>query len=172
MDVPLMPKATAIWLVENTSLTFEQIAEFCHLHILEVRSIADGEFDTKMAGFDPIVSSQLTMDEIKRCETDTSAVLQLKRCAYLDDVKVARSRYTPKSKRQDKPDAIAWLVKYYPEMPDGDVCELLGTTKITLRAVKNKTHKNSVNIKPKSPVSIGLCSQSELDFYVAKINRK
>jgi hypothetical protein len=171
MGLPLMPKATAIWLVENTSLTFDQIADFCGMHILEIEAIADGEYDAKMAGFDPVCSSQLSACEIKRCENDPSTRLLLKENSYsLSEKKQAR--YTPRSKRQDKPDAIAWVVKYYPNISDNDLCSLIGTTKATIKSIKNKTHKNMANIKPRSPVVIGLCSELELDCVVAKLSRQ
>ncbi len=172
MDFPLMSKATAIWLVENTSLTFEQIANFCGIHILEVESIADGEFDSKMSGFDPIVSSQLTIDEIRRCEKNPSASLRLKTNPYFEDKNKSNAKYTPRSKRQDKPDAIAWIVKYYPEIPEQDICSLVGTTKATVHSIKNKTHKNYANLNPKSPVVLGLCSEAEFDYVVAKLSRE
>ncbi|MDR2666890.1 MAG: DUF1013 domain-containing protein [Holosporales bacterium] len=165
-----MPKATAIWLVENTALTFQQIADFCGLHFLEVESIANGDLDSKMTGFNPIVSSQLTLEEINRCENDSDARLQLKDGHYLE-IKPTSRKYTPKVKRQDKPDAIAWLLKYYPDVSEHDICDLIGTTKATIRAIKNKTHKNISTIKPRSPVSLGLCSESDLDFVVAKLAR-
>lgn len=167
-----MPKATAIWLVDNTSLTFEQIADFCGLHILEVESIANGDLDAKLAGFDPIISAQLTNEEIKRCEKDPKASLTLMPQNNIVEESKVTKKYTPRSKRQDKPDAIAWIVKYYPELPENDVCSLIGTTKATLRSIKNKTHKNFQNIKPRSPVSLGLCSQNELDFVVSKLSRE
>ncbi len=167
-----MPKATAIWLVENTALTFEQIAEFCGLHILEVEAIANGDMDGKMSGFDPIVSSQLTIDEVKRCEKDKEAKLQLKINSYLVEEKRIQAKYTPRSKRQDKPDAIAWLVKYYSDLPDSDICKLIGTTKTTIQLIRNKTHKSASNLNPRSPVILGLCSEAELDFIISKLNRE
>ena len=171
MNGPLMPKATALWLIENTALTFDQISEFCKLHILEVESIANGEYDAKMSGFDPITSSQLTLEEIRRCENDPSASLQLKHFEYSTDNQKLQKKYTPKAKRQDKPDAIAWLLKYYPELPEQDICKLIGTTKATIHSIKNKTHKNSATLKPRSPVSMGICSEIDFDFVVAKTKR-
>ncbi len=170
MNIPLMPKATAIWLVDNTSLTFSQIADFCGLHILEVESIANGDLDNQMVGFDPIISSQLTQEEISRCEADKNARLQLKPSPYIEDTKVLR-KYTPKAKRHDKPDAIAWMLKYYPEIHENDVCNLLGTTRATLNSIRNKTHRSSATLKPRSPVVLGLCSEAELDFVIAKQKR-
>ncbi len=169
MASPLMPKATAVWLIENTALSFEQIAAFCGLHSLEVQAIADGDVSISMVGLDPISSSQLSLEEINRCENDTSARLVLIPPVNADTILgKKRSRYTPVSKRQDRPDAIAWLVKYYPDMTDGQICRLLGTTKPMIKAVKTKTHWNSANIKPRSPVHLGLCVQVELDKTIEK----
>jgi hypothetical protein len=159
-----MPKATAVWLVENTVLTFEQIADFCELHILEVQAIADGEAAVGMIGMNPIASGQLTHEEIERCESDPNTRLQLTPPVTAESVLgKRRSKYTPVSKRQDRPDAIAWLLKYYPNLSDGQICRLLGTTRPTINAVRNKTHWNSANIKPRSPVQLGLCNQGQLD---------
>jgi hypothetical protein len=172
---PLMPKATAIWLVDNTSLTFRQIAEFCNLHQLEVEAIANGDFDNKVLGLDPIASLQLTAEEIKRCEADEGAQLRLKNNSYLDE-KPKRSakvkKYTPLTKRHDKPDAVAWLLKYYPNMSESDICSVIGTTKATIRAIRNKTYKNYSKIVPKSPVFLGLCSEAELDQVISKLTRE
>jgi hypothetical protein len=170
MSLPLMPKATAIWLIENTTLTFEQIAEFCGLHRLEIESLADGDMDQEMSGFDPIISSQLTMEEIRRCEQDETAKLHLKASQYFDE-KFKPKKYTPKAKRHDKPDAVAWLLKYYPGIRETDICNLIGTTKNTIKAVRNKTHKNIATITPRSPSALGLCSEAELDFVIAKVTR-
>ncbi len=172
MNLPLMPRATAIWLVDNTSLTFKQIADFCGLHVLEVEAIANGDMDGKMSGFDPIVSSQLTVEEIKRCESDPETTLTLKTNPYFFEDKKIQKKYTPRFKRQDKPDAIAWLVKYYPELPENDICKLIGTTKGTIHSIKNKTHRNSSKLAPKSPVVLGLCSKAELDFVISKLKRE
>lgn len=164
MAIPLMPKATTVWLVENTTLTFKQIADFCGLHILEVQAIADGDSAGGMLGFDPITSGQLTLAEIKRCEADESAHLTLTKPVTADSVLGKRtSRYTPVAKRQDRPDAIAWLLKFHPELSDPAICKLLGTTKNMIKAIKTKTHWNSPNIKLKNPVTLGLCTQTELD---------
>lgn len=171
MSLPLMPKATAIWLIENTSLTFSQIAEFCGIHILEIESLANGDMDSQMAGFDPITSSQLTMEEIKRCEKDPTAKLRLKPSEYVESDNKQR-KYTPKIKRQGKPDAIAWLLKYYPNMPEQDICDLIGTTKTTIRSIKNKTHRSSASLQPKSPAILGLCTDVELDFVISKLSRE
>lgn len=169
MSLPLMPKATAVWLVENTSLSFEQISAFCGLHALEIQAIADGEASFNMVGFDPITSGQLTPEEIKRCEDDMTARLRLKPALTAEDVLgKKKGRYTPVSKRQDRPDGIAWLLKFYPEISEGRICSLLGTTRSMIRSVKSKTHWNSANIKPRNPVQLGLCSQVELDQAVAE----
>lgn len=167
MTQPLMPKATAVWLLDNTTLTFKQIAEFCGLHILEVQAIADGDSAVGMIGFDPITSGQLTVDEIKRCENDDSSHLTLMPPMTADSILGKKSsRYTPVARRQDRPDAIAWLLKFHPELPDSVICKLLGTTKNMIKSIKLKTHWNSANIKPKHPVSLGLCTQVELESVI------
>lgn len=170
MSLPLMPKATAIWLLENTTLTFSQIAEFCGLHILEIQSLADGDMDAQMSGFDPITSSQLTVEEIKRCEADPDAKLQMKVSEYFSEKPL--KKYTPKAKRHERPDAIAWILKYYPDIPEQDICDLIGTTKSVIKTIRNKTHKNYADISPRSPVTLGLCSSAELDFVIAKLSRE
>ena len=167
MALPLMPHATAVWLVENTALTFVQIAEFCGMHQLEVQAIADGEVDVGMRGLDPLISGQLTKEEVERCQADPTARIEL----AIPDIPlpVARTkgaRYTPVSKRQDRPDAIAWLVKTYPELSDAQISKLIGTTKPTINAVREKSHWNTPNITPQSPVSLGLCAQAELERVV------
>jgi len=164
MPRPLMPKATAVWLVENTALTFDQIGEFCGLHALEVQAIADGDVATGMIGLDPIANGQLTRDEIERCEKDPAARLKL-RTTDLPDVSVrARGpRYTPVTKRGDKPDAISWLIRTHPELSDAQIGKLIGTTKQTIQSVRDRSHWNAANIKPRNPVLLGMCSQRELD---------
>jgi hypothetical protein len=170
MALPLMPKATAVWLIENTSLAFDQIADFCGLHPLEVQAIADEDTSTNMVGFDPIASGQLSLEEIHRCESDPSLRLSIKPAVTADSVLGKKSsRYTPVSKRQDRPDAIAWLLKYYPEMSETKICRLLGTTKPMIKSIKTRTHWNSANIKPRSPVQLGLCTQTELDHAVEEL---
>lgn len=164
MSGPLMPKATAIWLVENTSLTFEQIAKFCGLHLLEVQAIADSESPAAMAPFDPIANEQLSWEAIERCSADPSARLEV--LAPKPGIIVKRrggGRYTPVTKRQDKPNAIAWVLKHHGEMSDAQICRLLGTTSPTIKAIREKTHWNSSNIRAKNPIELGLCSQKELD---------
>lgn len=172
MTVLLMPKATAVWLIENTALTFEQIAKFCALHMLEVQNLADSETTHGMVGFDPIASGQLTLDEIHRCEQDLSAALQISIAVSADSVLgKKRSRYTPLAKRQERPDAIAWLLKYYPDLTDNQISRLVGTTKLTIDAVRNKSHWNAQNIKPRSPSQLGFCTQSELDALVGLLKK-
>lgn len=164
MTAPLMPKATAVWLVENTALTFEQISEFCHLHQLEIQAIADGEVATGMLGFNPVTSGQLTLEEIRRCEEDPGLSLELTPPVTADTILgKKKTRYTPVAKRHDRPDAIAWILKFHPNLSDNQICRLLGTTKNMIGSIRSRTHWNSQNIKPRSPVLIGLCSQDELD---------
>ena len=163
--MPLMPKATAVWLVEHTALSFEQIAEFCGMHELEVQAIADGEVAIGIIGLDPTAHGQLTADEIKRCEDDQSAHLKLAKSPDLPQTRVKQkgARYTPVSKRQDRPDAIAWIVKHHPDLSDAQMCKLIGTTKNTIDAVRDRTHWNTAGIKPRNPVTLGLCSEADLE---------
>lgn len=164
MPTPLMPKATAVWLIENTKLTFDQIAEFTNIHPLEIQAIADGESSTGMVGFNPITSQQLTVEEIQRCEADSTTHLQLTPPITADSLLgKKKTRYTPVSKRQDRPDAIAWLLKFHPNLTDTQICQLLGTTKPMIKSIRTRTHWNTTNIKPRSPVQLGLCTQKELD---------
>lgn len=164
MTTPLMPKATAVWLIENTKLTFGQIAEFCVIHPLEIQAIADGESSVGMVGFNPVTSRQLTIEEIQRCEADPTAHLQLSPPITADSLLgKKRGRYTPVAKRQDRPDAIAWLLKFHPNLTDAQICRLLGTTKPMIKSIRTRTHWNTSNIKPRNPVQLGLCTQSELD---------
>ncbi|WP_374307307.1 DUF1013 domain-containing protein [Methylocella sp.] len=165
---PLMPKATAVWLVENTSLTFDQIANFCKLHPLEVKGIADGEVASGIKGHDPITSGQLTREEIAACEKNSSRQLQLAQSKVrLPEAPRKRgARYTPLSRRQDRPNAILWLIRNHPELKDAQIMRLAGTTKTTLQAIRNRTHWNSAALTPADPVTLGLCSQIDLDFEV------
>jgi uncharacterized protein len=163
MALPLMPKATAVWLVENTTLTFEQIAEFCGVHPLEVQAIADGEVAIGIVGLDPVANGQLSREEIQRCETDDSARLRLQIAQAVAQNKAKGARYTPVSKRQDKPDAIAWLLKHHPELSDAQLCKLIGTTKDTIAKVRDRSHWNAANIKPRNPVTLGLCTEPDLE---------
>ncbi|OAN50912.1 DUF1013 domain-containing protein [Magnetospirillum moscoviense] len=168
MALPLMPKATAVWLVENTALSFEQIADFCGLHALEVQAIADGEVASGIVGLDPVANGQLSKSEIERCEADQDAHLKLNITDYPQPrAKPKGARYTPVSKRQDRPDAIAWLLKHHPELSDPQLCKLIGTTKPTIQSVREKTHWNATNIKPRNPVTLGLCTEAELEKSVA-----
>ncbi len=169
MPIPLMPKATAVWLVEHTSLTFEQIADFCGLHPLEVQAIADGEVAAQMQGLDPVANGQTTAAEIERCQKDPEARLKLSPQAVPPQVvKHKGPRYTPIAKRQDKPDAIAYLLRTHPELSDAQISKLIGTTKPTIAAVRDRTHWNSPNIKPRHPVGLGLCTLEELEAAVSR----
>lgn len=173
MALPLMPKATAVWLVENTALNFEQISEFCGLHELETQAIADGEVAIGMVGMDPIANGQLTQEEIDRCQADPSARLQL----AVHDMPMPKARtkgprYTPVTKRQDKPDGISWLLKNHPELSDAAIGRLIGTTKPTINAVRDRTHWNSANIKAQSPVQLGLCTYQDLTEALAKARKR
>ncbi len=168
MAQPLMPKATAVWLVDNTTLTFEQIADFCGMHVLEVQAIADGEVASGLVGLDPIANGQLTREEIERCQADPSARLQMRKPLDVPKPKGRKARYTPVSKRGDKPDAIAWLLRHHPELSDGQISKLIGTTKNTINAVRDRTHWNSANIKPRDPVLLGLCAQKDLNAAIAR----
>jgi hypothetical protein len=162
-----MPHATAAWLVENSSLTFQQIAEFCGLHILEVQAIADDTAATKLTGRDPVRAGELTHEEIVKGQDDPDYTLQMHKAP--EGVRRTRGpRYTPVSKRQDKPDGIAWIIKNHPEVSDGQIGKLIGTTRTTIAAIRDRTHWNMANITPKDPVTLGLTSQRELDAAVAK----
>ncbi|MDJ0858046.1 MAG: DUF1013 domain-containing protein [Dinoroseobacter sp.] len=173
MAKPLMAKATAVWLVDNTTLSFKQIADFCDLHELEVQGIADGDVATGVKGFDPIANNQLEQSEIDKAESDPAHKLQLKyNPAAAGEEKRRGPRYTPLSKRQDRPAAILWLVKFHPELTDGQISKLVGTTKPTIQAIRERTHWNIQNIQPIDPVALGLCKQSELDAAVQKAAAK
>ena len=173
MALPLMQKATAVWLIDNTKLTFSQIAKFCGLHELEVNGIADGEVASGIRGMDPISNTQLTSEEIKRCEDDQMAdLVLLKNPAAIGEGKRRGPRYTPLSKRQDRPAAIAWLVKFHSELTDAQISKLIGTTKPTIQSIRARTHWNMANFQPVDPVALGLCKQTELDSAVAKSSKK
>ncbi|MDB5370179.1 MAG: cytoplasmic protein [Roseomonas sp.] len=164
MTLPLMPKATAVWLIEKTSLSFEQVADFVGMHPLEVQAIADGEVAQGIVGYDPVQNSQLTREEILRCEADPNARLKLIPSAMpLAKGRGKGARYTPVSKRNDRPDAIAFLLRNFPQLTEGQIGKLLGTTKDTIAKVRDRTHWNSANIKPRDPVILGLCSQGDLN---------
>ncbi len=165
----LMPKATAVWLVDNTGLTFEQIAHFCHLHPLEVRAIADGESAQGIKGMDPVMNGQLTRDEIAKAEADPNLRLKLNEPKVrVPEAKRRGGRYTPLSKRQDRPNAILWLVRNHPELKDAQISRLVGTTKATIDQIKGRTHWNSASLAPMDPVTLGLCSQIDLDLEVQR----
>jgi len=173
MPTPLMPKATAVWLIDNTTLNFEQIGDFCGLHKLEVQAIADGEVAIGIVGLDPILNGQLTPEEIKRCEQDPRGRLKMVKSDLPQPVvRTKGPRYTPVSKRADKPDAIAYLIKTHPELLDAQVARLLGTTKDTIAKVRDRTHWNSANIKPRNPVLAGLVKQTDLDAALRRAQRR
>jgi hypothetical protein len=164
---PLMPHATATWLVDNTGLSFQQIADFCGIHVLEVQAMADDLAGSKYTGRDPVHAGELTLAEIEKGQADSEYALKMQRAP----VSVSRTkgpRYTPVSKRQDKPDGIAWLLRNHPEVSDAQIGKLIGTTRNTIAAIRDRSHWNIQNIQPKDPVTLGLCSQRELDAIVAK----
>jgi hypothetical protein len=170
-EAPLMPKATAVWLVENTALSFDQIAEFCKLHPLEVKAIADGDAAQGIKGLDPIQTGQLTRDEIEAGEKDTDHKLKLadRKVRVPEPQKSKRGpRYTPVSRRQDRPNAILWLIRNHPELKDAQIMRLVGTTKSTIQGIRDRTHWNTANLTPLDPVTLGLCSQIDLDMEVRK----
>lgn len=174
MSKPLMPKATAVWLVDNTSLTFEQIGDFCGLHPLEVKGIADGEVAQGIKGLDPVATGQLSRDMIERAQEDSSVKLEIEKGGHDVPERPTRRgpRYTPLSKRQEKPDAIYWMIRNHPEVSDAQIGKLIGTTKPTIQSIRDRTHWNSANLKPVDPVSLGLCKQTELDEVVQKAAAK
>jgi hypothetical protein len=170
---PIMAKATAVWLVDNTTLSFRQIGDFCGLHPLEVQGIADGDVASGVKGFDPITNNQLSQNEIDNAQADPNHVLQLKfYAAAVGEEKRRGPRYTPLSKRQDRPASILWLVKFHPELTDAQISKLVGTTKPTILTIRERTHWNINSIQPIDPVALGLCKQSELDAAVQKANAK
>ncbi|WP_068313404.1 DUF1013 domain-containing protein [Polycladidibacter hongkongensis] len=168
-NAPLMPKATAVWLVDNTALGFDQIAAFCKLHPLEVKAIADGEFAQGIKGLDPIVAGQLTRDEIEKAQNEPTYRMKVHQSKVkVPETKRKGPRYTPVSRRQDRPNAILWLVVNHPELLDAQIIRLVGTTKPTIEAIRTRTHWNSSNLEAMDPVTLGLCSQIELDIEVEK----
>ncbi len=172
MTQPLMPKATAVWLIENTALSFQQIADFCGLHLLEVQSIADDEVAIGMVGFNPVTNGQLTKEEIARCSTDPDAKLVMATpSVVIPEPKKKGPRYTPVARRQDRPDAISWVLRNFSELSDGQISRLIGTTKPTINGVRDRTHWNSNNIKPRDPVSLGLCSREDLAAAIEQARR-
>ena len=173
MDMPLMPKATAVWLIDNTRLTFEQIGAFCGLHMLEVQALADGDIGSGINGRDPLTHGELTPEEIARCEALPKERLKMaRRASPRASARSSGPRYTPVSKRQDKPDGIAWLLRNRPELSDAQIGKLIGTTKNTINAVRDRTHWNTANIRPQHPVDIGLCTYIELADITAKARAK
>lgn len=170
---PLMPKATAMWLVDNTTLTFKQIAEFCGLHELQVKAMADGDAGSMITPTNPLYNGELDQEEITRCEKNVNAKLHLKKSELPQPLARAKGpRYTPVAKRDDKPNGIAWLLKNHPELGDSQIVRLIGTTKDTIQKVRDRTHWNSNNIKPSNPVLLGLCKQSDLEASLRRAQRK
>ncbi|MDY7096605.1 MAG: DUF1013 domain-containing protein [Pseudomonadota bacterium] len=168
---PLMPHATATWLVDHTGLSFEQIAEFCGLHILEVQAMADDLAGSKYTGRDPVHAGELTLEEIEKGQADSEYSLKMHK-APVEVTRTKGPRYTPVSKRQDKPDGIAWILRSHPEVSDAQISKLIGTTRKTIGAIRERSHWNIQNIQPKDPVTLGLCSQRELDAVVAKAAKR
>jgi hypothetical protein len=168
MSLPLMPKAVAVWLVDNTSLTFDQIAEFVGMHPLEISGIADGEVAQGLKGRDPIATGELTKEVIEKCEADPKARLKLQPRVQMPEVKRKGPKYTPLSKRKDRPAAILWLIRNHPELTDAQISRLVGTTKPTIQSIRDKTHWDYQNTQPVDPVALGMCKQTELDAAVAK----
>lgn len=170
---PLMPKATAMWLVENTGLSFKQIAEFCGLHELQVKAMADGDAGSNITPTNPVYNGELTQEEIDRAQNNPNAKLHLKQTSLPQPAARTKGpRYTPLSKRDDKPNAVAWMLKNHPELQDSQIVRLIGTTKDTIQKVRDRTHWNSANIKPSNPVLLGLCKQADLDSSVRRAQRK
>ena len=173
MAQPLMPKATAVWLVENTALGFDQIAAFCGMHELEIQAIADGEVAIGMVGMDPLANGQLTQEEIDRCQADPSARLKLAKHDMPQPVARSKGpRYTPVTKRADKPDGTAWLIKNHPELSDAQIGKLIGTTKPTINAIRDRTHWNSPNIKARNPMLLGLFTYNDLNEALEKAHKR
>jgi len=170
MTLPLMPKATAVWLIEKTALTFTQIAEFCGMHPLEVQAIADGEVAQGIVGYDPVANHQVTAEDVTRCEKDSEARLTVLSANNPVTRRSRGARYTPVAKRNDRPDAIAFVLRNYPQLSEVQVIKLLGTTKDTIAKVRDRQHWNSANIKPRDPVILGLCSQTDLNAMVTTAN--
>ena len=173
VKLPLMPKATAIWLVDNTSLSFRQIGDFCGMHELEIKGIADGEVGIGIKGLNPITSGQLTKDEIDRCTNNEDESLKIieNEISEKTEQSKKKKKYTPLSKRQDRPDAVYWLIRNHPELKDSQVARLVGSTKNTIDAIRKRTHWNMANIRPQDPIGLGLCRQIELDEALAKAER-
>ena len=173
MNQPLMPKATAVWLIDNTTLTFKQIADFCGLHELEVKGIADGDVAVGIKAYNPILSNQLTREEIQLSSEDPSRLLQMnKKNTEIEVKKMVGTKYTPISKREDRPNAIAWLTKNYPQLADSQICKLVGTTKNTVVGIRTRKHWNMSNISPKDPVAANLCTQTDLIKPIERAKKK
>ena len=170
MSLPLMPKATAVWMIEKTALTFTQVADFCGMHPLEVQAIADGEVAQGIVGYDPVANVQVTADEIARCEKDADARLKLIPPNNPVNKRSRGARYTPVAKRNDRPDAIAFVLRNFPQLSEAQVIKLLGTTKDTIQKVRERSHWNSANIKPRDPVTLALCTQADLNAMVQAAN--
>lgn len=173
MPLPLMPKATTVWLIENTTLSFTQIAEFCGLHVLEVQGIADEEVAVGIKGKNPIASGELTSENISECENDVSKKLELQFTKIISSSRKKRKspRYTPLSRRQDRPNAISWLLKFHPELSDSQISKLIGTTKSTITQIRERSHWNIQNVTQKDPIMLGLCSQNDLESVVIKARK-
>ena len=173
MNQPLMPKATAVWLIDNTTLTFKQIADFCGLHELEVKGIADGDVAVGIKAYNPILSNQLTREEIQLSSEDPSRLLQMnKKNTEIEVKKMVGTKYTPISKREDRPNAIAWLTRNYPQLADSQICKLVGTTKNTVVGIRTRKHWNMSNISPKDPVAANLCTQTDLIKAIERAKKK
>ena len=172
MTLPLMPQATAVWLIENTALSFQQVGDFCGLHVLEVQGIADEEAAYSIKAKNPITSGELTSENIKECEEDnTKALVLAKVNIFISSKKKKSPRYTPLSRRQDRPNAIAWVLKFHPEISDGQISKLIGTTKFTINQIRERAHWNISNVSPKDPVMLGLCKQNELAATITKARK-
>ena len=172
MTTPLMPKATAVWLIDKTALTFTQIADFCGMHPLEVQAIADGEVAQGIVGYDPIANMQVTKEEVRRCEADAAGRMKMIPTSNPINKRGRGARYTPVAKRNDRPDAIAYVLRNFPQLSEAQVIKLLGTTKDTIQKVRERSHWNSANIKPRDPVILGLCSQADLNQVVGAANER
>ena len=172
MALPLMPKATAVWLIDKTALSFTQIAELCGMHPLEVQAIADGEVAQGIVGYDPVANGQVSAEEIRRCEADPDARLKMLPSNMPVPKRGRGARYTPVAKRNDRPDAIAFLLRSYPQLTEPQVSKMLGTTKETIQKVRDRSHWNTANIKPRDPVILGLCSQTDLNAAILSANER
>ncbi len=172
MALPLMPKATAVWLIDKTALSFTQIAELCGMHPLEVQAIADGEVAQGIVGYDPVANGQVSAEEIRRCEADPEARLKMLPSTMPVPKRGRGARYTPVAKRNDRPDAIAFLLRSYPQLTEPQISKLLGTTKETIQKVRDRSHWNTANIKPRDPVILGLCSQTDLNAAILASNER